>query len=113
MIQQLVDSPFFLGIMLLLLNVGSRFVVHEFSSSDEEYSQNVLLRRITIFAVCFVGTRNLIVSLLLTAGFVVLASGFIRGHSEGMTNPDKKLRTSAGLPENVDSPAYDKDIKAL
>jgi len=113
MIDHLVESPFFLGIMLLLLNVGSRFVVHEFSSSDEEYSQNVLLRRLTIFAVCFVGTRNLIVSLLLTAGFVVLASGFLRNHPEGMANPDKKLRTSAGLPAHVDSPAYDKDIKAL
>ena len=113
MIHHVVESPFFLGMMLLLLNVGSRFIVHEFSSSEEEYSQNILLRRLTVFAVCFVGTRNLIVSLLLTAGFVILASGFIRGHSEGMANPDKKLRTSAGLPDYVDSPAYDKTIKAL
>ena len=108
-IESLATSPFIIGIMMLLLNVGSRYVVHEFSDSDDEYSNNILLRRLTIFAVCFVGTRNLVVSILLTAGFVILASGFLRGSSlarEGMHNPDQKLRDKAGL-KPVDSPAYD------
>jgi hypothetical protein len=115
-IESLATSPFMIGIMMLLLNVGSRYIVHEFSDSDEEYSNNILLRRVTIFAVCFVGTRNLIVSILLTAGFVILASGFIRGKSfgrEGMKNPDSTFRQKAGLPANIDAPGYDKDIKPM
>jgi hypothetical protein len=117
-IESLATSPFMIGIMMLLLNVGSRYIVHEFSDSDEEYSNNILLRRVTIFAVCFVGTRNLIVSILLTAGFVILASGFIRGKSfgrEGMHNqsPDSKLRQKAGLPGHIDAPGYDKDVKPM
>jgi hypothetical protein len=93
-INSLASSPFFIGMMMLLLNVYSRNIVHEFSNSPEEYSQNILLRRLTIFAVCFVGTRDLIVSILLTAGFVVLASGFLRGKGEisreGMKNKEEK-----------------------
>jgi uncharacterized membrane protein HdeD (DUF308 family) len=117
-IESLATSPFVIGIMMLLLNVGSRYIVHEFSDSDEEYSNNILLRRVTIFAVCFVGTRNLIVSILLTAGFVILASGFIRGKSfgrEGMENhsPDSQLRQKAGLPSKIDAPGYDKDMKPM
>jgi hypothetical protein len=115
-IESLATSPFMIGIMMLLLNVGSRYIVHEFSDSDEEYSNNILLRRVTIFAVCFVGTRNLIVSILLTAGFVILASGFIRGKSfgrEGMENPDATLRQKAGLPAKIDAPGYDKDMKPM
>jgi hypothetical protein len=116
-ISDLASSPFVLGAMMLLLNVGSRYIVHEFSDNDEEYSKNILIRRLTVFAVCFVGTRDLITSLLLTACFVILASGFLRGKSsfarEGMMSPDEKMRKEAGLYGNVDAPAYDKDVKPM
>jgi len=77
-INAVASSPFAIGIMILLTNIASRFIVHEFSANDEEYGQNILLRRFAVFAVCFVGTRDLIVSILLTAGFVVLAGGVFR-----------------------------------
>ena len=115
-INALASSPFAIGIMILLTNVASRYIVHEFSSNDEEYGQNILLRRIAVFAVCFIGTRDLVVSLLLTAGFVVLAGGLFRGKSEfareGMANPEEEMRKKAGL-GHVDSPAYDKDQKPM
>jgi hypothetical protein len=116
-LNSLATTPFAIGVMILLTNVASRYITHEFSSNDEEYSQNILLRRVAIFAVCFVGTRDLVTSLLLTAGFVILASGFIRGNSqfskEGMQDtPDEKMRSSAGL-KKVDQPAYDSDQKPL
>jgi hypothetical protein len=111
------SSPFFIGIMMLLLNVGSRYITHEFSSDDKEYGENILLRRLAIFAVCFVGTRDLVVSLLLTAAFVILASGFIRGKSvlarEGMDNPDLAMRAAAGLAGQIDAPAYDKTVNPM
>ena len=108
-IEKITSSPFFIGILILLTNIGSRYITHEFSSNEEEYSQNILLRRIVVFALCYMGTKHLIVSFLLTAGFVILASGFLRGSPmarEGMDNPDKKLRAKAGLPLEIDAPAY-------
>jgi hypothetical protein len=83
------QNTFFAGIMMLLLNVGSRYIVHEFSTDEKEYSENILLRRICIFAVCFVGTKDVVTSLILTAGFVILATGLFRGKDgskEGMSN---------------------------
>jgi hypothetical protein len=110
-------SPFFLGMMMLLLNVGSRFITHELSDDDKEYSQNILLRRLTIFAVCFVGTRDIVTSILLTAGFVIIAGGLFRGKGpfsrEGMENPDLAMRAAAGLAGNVDQPGYNKEEKPL
>lgn len=110
-------SPFTIGIMLLLTNVASRYIVHEFSGNDEEYGNNILLRRLAVFAVCFVGTRDLVVSVILTAGFVVLAGGLFRGKSEyareGMHNsPDRNLREKAGL-KGCDQPAYDTKEKPM
>ena len=80
---------FFIGIMMLVLNVGSRYIVHELSDTDEEYKKNILLRRVAIFAACFIGTRDLVVALILTAAFVVLSTGLFYTKSvyarEGMT----------------------------
>ena len=83
------NNTIFAGIMLLLLNIGSRFIVHELSHDDKEYSQNLILRRLSIFAVCFIGTKDLVSSVILTAAFVVIAGGVFRGKGpfsrEGMT----------------------------
>ncbi len=96
---------------MLVLNIGSRYITHEYSDNDEEYQQNIFLRRLAVFAACFVGTRSVITSILLTAGFVILSTGIFRGKStyarEGMKNPDMAMRAAAGLAGQVDAPAYD------
>jgi hypothetical protein len=111
-VAKLTSTPMFVGIMILLVNIGSRYITHEMSGSDEEYQQNIILRRLAIFAACFLGTRDLVISIILTAAFVVLAGGLLRGTSEyskeGMANPDAKLRTESGLGNGVDAPAYEK-----
>jgi hypothetical protein len=116
-INSIGSSPFFIGVMMLLLNVGSRFITHELSDDDKEYSQNILLRRVAIFAACFVGTRDIVTSILLTAGFVVIAGGIFRGKGpfsrEGMVNPDLAMRAAAGLSSHTDQPAYSKEEKPL
>ena len=39
--------------------------VQKLSDNDEEYRQNILIRRLAVFAVCFVGTRDVVASLIL------------------------------------------------
>lgn len=88
MLEALNDNKFFLGIMLILLNIGSRYLVDEFSTDPKAYDQNIILRRLAVFAVCFVGTRDLVTSILLTAGFIIIAQGVSRRSREGMRNND-------------------------
>ena len=112
LLQYIETSPFFAGIMMLLLNIGSRYIVHEYSDNDEEYRQNILLRRLAIFAVCFIGTRSVVVSIILTAAFIILSAGLFRGKSdyarEGMTTDNNTaMRAAAGLAGQIDAPAYD------
>lgn len=126
MIEQLnsiANHPFLIGAAMLFLNVGSRFITHELSHDDAEYQQNIFLRRMAIFAACFVGTRDVVTSLFLTAAFVVLAGGLFRGKGpfsrEGMSNgapppvSDLPLRAAAGLAGQVDHPAYSKEEKPM
>lgn len=76
---------------MMLMNVGSRYIVDEFSPKEEEYHRNIFMRRVAIFAVCYMGTRDFVHALLLTGGFVVLAMGISRSHPiEGFKEDTKK-----------------------
>jgi hypothetical protein len=95
----------FLGICMMLMNVGSRYIIDEFSQKEEEYSRNIFLRRVAIFAVCYMGTRDLVHSLLLTAGFVVLAMGISRTRpNEGFEAPKTDSSTPVGTPVGKRNP---------
>ncbi len=107
--EALNDNKFFLGIMMIVLNIGSRHLVDEFSANPEEYSRNLVLRRIAIFAVCFVGTRDIITSIVLTAAFIIISTGVSARSREGMTNAKK---TEPGG-SKADQPAYDTSAPLL
>jgi hypothetical protein len=92
--------------MLILLNIGSRHLVDEFSTDPNSYSTNIVLRRLAVFAVCFVGTRDLVTSLLLTAGFIIIAQGVSSRSREGMANAKKDAPV-------VESPAWDPSVPPL
>jgi hypothetical protein len=107
MLEALNDNKFFLGIMLILLNIGSRHLVDEFSTDPKAYDQNIILRRLAVFAVCFVGTRDLVTSILLTAGFIIIAQGVSHRSREGMRNKEEDVKPV------VESPAWDSSVPAL
>jgi hypothetical protein len=109
MLQALNDNKFFLGVMLILLNIGSRHLVDEFSTDPKAYNQNIILRRLAVFAVCFVGTRDLVTSILLTAGFIIIAQGVSYKSREGMKNKEEE----EGVKPKVESPAWDESVPPL
>ena len=80
------NNKFFIGVLMILMNIWGRFVVDEVSTNEEEYRRNIILRRVAIFALAFTATRDIVVSIFLTAGFVILAMGVSRRGQEGMTN---------------------------
>lgn len=109
-ISALNDNKLFLGVMMIVLNIGSRHLVDEFSASPEEYSRNLVLRRIAVFAVCFVGTRDIVTSILLTAAFIIISTGVSMRSREGMTVQTKKAEPGGS---KADQPAYDTSTPLL
>lgn len=112
MIEQINNSKLFLGIMMILLNIGSRYLVDEFSVNPDEYTRNIILRRIAVFAVCFTATRDIVTSIVLTAGFIIIATGVSSKSREGMAN-QKKAEVKNSGPSKADQPAYDPNTPLL
>ena len=67
---------------MILLNVGSKVVSIQFSKSTEEYFKSSLTRQILIFAMAWMGTRDIYVALVLTAVFVVLSDHLFNEESD-------------------------------
>jgi hypothetical protein len=59
-------NPYLLGIAYITLNLGSRFFVMSVSPAQEAFLQNIFFRPILLFAIMFIGTRNLIVAFWMT-----------------------------------------------
>lgn len=69
-------NPYFIGIMMLLLNLGGRFIGLEITKKQELFLQHPWVRRILIFTVLFMGTRSITVSFWATV-VVVLLLGYL------------------------------------
>ena len=67
------SSKFFAGMMMLLLNIGSKYATVKFSNSQQAALRNNIGRQLLVFAVAWMGTKDIYTSLFLTAAFMVLA----------------------------------------
>ena len=68
-LSRLNNSKFFAGLVMIMLNIGSKYVTIELSKSQEEYLRNSVGRQLLIFAISWMGSRDIVTALTLTAVF--------------------------------------------
>lgn len=84
-------NKYLAGIALLMLNLGSKYLIIDISKSTEQLLKLTIIRRFTLFSIFFIATRNILVSLILTAVFIVFSSGLFNDNSKFCILP-KKLK---------------------
>jgi len=67
------NSKIFAGLVMILLNVGSKFIQIQFSKSMEEYMKMTITKEILVFAMAWMGTRDVFSAVCLTSVFIVLS----------------------------------------
>ena len=90
------NSKFFAGIIMILLNIGSKFIAIQFSRSTEEYLKLNVTKQILVFAMAWMGTRDIYTALILTAVFTVLSDHLFNEESPYCLVP-KKYRVLAKI----------------
>ena len=76
-------NPYFIGLMMLLLNLGGRFLALEITKEQEKFLSQPMVRRFFLIAVLFVATRNIVIALVL--GFIViLVLGYLFNENSDM-----------------------------
>ena len=66
------NSKFFAGIVMIMLNIGSKYITIKLSKSQEAYLRNTVARQLLIFSIIWMGTRDVLISIGMTAVFTIL-----------------------------------------
>ena len=81
-IQDINMNPYLLGVAYILLNLGGRFMVLSVSPAQEAFLQNIVFRPLLLFAIMFIGTRNLVVAFWLTLVVILVLHYFLNEESD-------------------------------
>ena len=74
---------------MIMLNIGSKYITIELSKSQEAYLKNSVGRQILIFAISWMGSRDILIALALTAIFTVLTDHLFNEESPMCVIPMK------------------------
>jgi hypothetical protein len=102
---------FFAGIMMLTLNIGSRYVQLNLSPSAESYLKYAITKEFLVFTIAWMGTRNIYVALTLTAAFVILADYGLNDKSNFCILPEKFKKLQNSIDTNNDKIISELEIK--
>jgi len=70
-VTQMNQSKIFAGLMIIILNVSSKYVNLKLSKTVESYLKHTFNRDILVFAISWMGTRDIYVALAITAIFII------------------------------------------
>ena len=104
------NSKFFAGVVMIILNVGSKFIAIQFSKSTEEYLKANVTKQLLVFAMAWMGTRDIYTALVLTAVFTVLSDHLFNEESKFCVVPEKYRVLANLVDENKDGIISDNEI---
>ena len=94
------DNKYIIGIVMVIINLGARFIVNELNEEQKKLIDSKYLRRIVIFLVIFMATRDIVISLVLTVIVVLVLFEFFNEDSEYSLVPKKEKVKKEVLDKN-------------
>ncbi len=110
-IHSLNNNIYFAGIIMIILNIGAKFITIELSPTQEKFIRNNIGRQILIFSIVWVGTKNIYVSLTLTAAFIILSDFLLNEHSNFCILPQEWITIKDSIDRNGDGVVSDSELE--
>lgn len=76
------NNKIFAGVIILIMNICSRYATLELSKSQEYYVKYIFGKHLLLFAIIWMGTRDIIISIVLTIVFLILADYLLNDQSK-------------------------------
>ena len=105
------QSKYFAGLIMIMLNIGSKFVSVQFSKSAEEYFKMNATKQLLVFSMAWMATRDIYTALVITAVFVVLSEHLFNEESRFCIVPHKYRVLGTLIDTNGDGIISDDEIK--
>jgi len=75
-------NKYILGLMILLINIGARYIGNEVGDFMHKVLNHKFARRFLIFLVLWMGTRDLVVAGVITISFIILITTLFNENSD-------------------------------
>lgn len=112
-IQAINSSKIFAGLMIITLNISSKFVNIKLSRTLESYLKYTFSKQILVFAIAWMGTRDIYIALLITILFVIATDYLFHEESAFFMLPESFKDHHLSLLENDGGDVTDEDyVKA-
>lgn len=104
------NSKFFAGLVMLMLNIGSKYITIELSDNQKNALENGIARQLLIFSIAWLGTRDIKWSIILTAAFVVLTQYLFNEYSSFYILPQQAKKLANSIDVDGDHKLSDNEI---
>jgi hypothetical protein len=105
------SSKLVAGILMILMNVGSKYIELGLTKTQEHALRNGLGREIVIFCVVFLGTRDLVLSIIMTSAFIILSDHIFNEKSRFCVIPAKMKQIASLIDTNNDDVITPEEIR--
>ena len=88
-IDKINTNKYFVGIMMIVLTIGGRFIIGELDiKTRDKVTNNEILRKFFIYCAFFMATRDIIAAIALTLVFSTIISSLINHNKETYDTTD-------------------------
>ena len=89
-------NKYIYGFLMILLNMGAKYIEMDLGDNHRNFLSSTVLRRIIIFTIAFIATRDVVASLVITACFIIIVLNLFNHNSQYCILPKsfKKLDTN-------------------
>ena len=109
-ISNLNTNKLFIGIMMIFMNLGSRYIEIKLTKSQETILKNIA-REVLIFTIAFMGSRDIVIALIITASFIILSKYVFNENSRFNILPKRLKQLESSLDLDGDGKVSDKEIE--
>jgi hypothetical protein len=110
-VQYLNNSKIFAGLMIIILNIASKFVNIKIGKTLEAYLKYSFSKQILVFAIAWIGTRDIYVALLITIVFVLITQFLLHEDSSFFILSEETKEHYCNLLDNPPDIVTAEDIK--
>ena len=108
-LDQMSENKIFIGLIMVLVNIGARFIIEEIGDEHKEILHNTYFRKLVVFCSVFMATRDIGVALIVTLIFAVIINEILGKEGED----SKEDEDSKEIDKSVVKSKIDEQIQLL
>lgn len=108
-LENLSTSKLFIGLMMIFMNIGSRFIELELTKGQEMIFKNIA-REVLIFTIAFMGSRDLVIAFIITAVFIILSNFVFNENSKYCILPESYKKLENVIDTNGDGKVSEEEL---